>query len=55
MDKIPIKIEFPNLVTKTLSPLADKIGATLADLWDISFGWIENLPAKTQAISVRTI
>ena len=48
MDNIPIKIEFPNLVTKTLSPLADKIGATLADLWDISFGWIENSREKVQ-------
>lgn len=48
MDQIPIKIELPDFVNKALSPLADRIGATLSSIWDITFGWIENSKEKIQ-------
>lgn len=33
-----LKIELPQLVNKTLTPLADAIGNTLSSLWNITFG-----------------
>lgn len=46
MDTIPIKIELPAAVNEAFGPLAKGVGNTLASLWDITFGWIDNADQK---------
>lgn len=46
MEPIAIKVEAPQLVNESLSPLAKGIGNTLQSIWDICFGWIDNTDEK---------
>lgn len=46
MNPSPIKIELPEVANEALKPLASRIGTTLSSIWDITFGWIDNIDEK---------
>ena len=55
MDQIPIKLELPDVINKALTPLAQSIGTTLSSIWDITFGWINNIQQKVQAKRLKAL
>lgn len=55
MEQIPIKLELPDIINKALTPLAQSIGTTLSSIWDITFGWVNNIQQKVQAKRLKAL